>query len=73
VRLLWLVEGEVRQARGVIPVGAGASDDLVFMDYRDGKWSVIADPPAPPIHYAGFGEPLSGRQLEALARPEGRR
>jgi hypothetical protein len=72
VRLLWLEGGEVRQAKGVIPVAAGARYDLVFQDYRDGKWSVIQDPQAPPIHYAGHGEPLSPAQLDRLAAAQPR-
>jgi hypothetical protein len=69
VRLLWLEGEEVRQAKGAIPVAAGARYDLVFQDYRDGKWSVIRDPQEPPIHYAGYGEPLTAEQVEKLARP----
>lgn len=70
VRLLWLDKGAVQQARGVIPVGAGVKYELVFQDYQDGKWSVIDKPPEPPIHYAGYGEPLSDSQLEKLAKPQ---
>jgi hypothetical protein len=70
VRLLWLDKGEVRQARGAIPVAAGARYELVFQDYRDGKWSVIEDPVEPPIHYAGYGEPLTSAQVEKLAQAQ---
>ncbi len=67
VKLLWLEKGVVEQARGVIPVAAGARYGLVFQDFRDGKWSVIENPAEPVIHYAGYGEPLSDAQLERLA------
>jgi hypothetical protein len=73
VRLLWLDKGEVQQARGVIPVATGAKYELVFQNYRDGKWSIIENPPEPPIHYAGYGGPLSDAQLEKLAKPQRRK
>jgi hypothetical protein len=69
VKLLWLDKGGVQQARGVIPVAAGAKYGLVFQDFQDGKWSVIENPPEPMIHYAGYGEPLSDAQVEKLAKP----
>jgi hypothetical protein len=70
VRLLWLEKGEVQQARGAIPVPSGAKYELVFQNHQDGKWSVIENPPEPPIHYASYGTPLSGAQLEKLAKAE---
>ncbi len=69
VRLLWLENGAVRQARGVIPVAAGAKYDLVFQDFRDGTWSVIENPAEPLVQYAGYGEPLSDAQVAKLAAP----
>lgn len=70
VRLLWLDKGEVEHAKGVIPVASGAKYDLVFQDYQDGKWNVIANPADPSIHYAGYGEPLSDAQLEKLTKAQ---
>lgn len=70
VRLLWLDKGEVQHARGVIPVASGAKYDLIFQNFQDGTWSVIANPAEPPIHYAGYGEPLSDAQLEKLAKAQ---
>ena len=70
VKLLWLDKGGVQQAKGVIPVAAGARYGLVFQDFQDGKWSVIENPAEPVIHYAGFGEPLSDAQLAKLATPQ---
>lgn len=67
VKLLWLDKGGVQQARGVIPVAAGARYGLVFQDFQDGKWSVIENPEEPRIHYAGYGEPLSDAQVAKLA------
>lgn len=67
VKLLWLDKGAVQQARGVIPVAAGAKYGLVFQDFQDGKWSVIENPAEPVIHYAGYGEPLSDAQVTKLA------
>jgi hypothetical protein len=73
VQLLWLEQGAVKQARGVVPVVAGAKYGLVFQNFQDGKWSVIENPAEPPIHYAGYGEPLSEAQLEKLATPQHRK
>ena len=70
VRLLWLDSSGVRHARGAIPVPSGAKYELVFQNHQDGKWSVIENSPEPPIHYAGYGTPLSGAQLEKLAKVE---
>ena len=70
VKLLWLDQGEVRQATGAIPVASGVKYGLVFRDYKDGKWSVISNPVEPRIHYASFGEPLSEAQLERLSEPQ---
>lgn len=67
VKLLWLEKGAVQQARGVIPVAAGAKYGLVFQDFQDGKWSVIENPVEPVIHYAGFGEPLTDVQVKKLS------
>jgi hypothetical protein len=69
-RLLWLDKGEVKQARGVIPVASGARYELVFQDFKDGKWSVIDKPAEPKIHFAGYGEPLSDAQIERMAKPQ---
>lgn len=68
VKLLWLDKGAVQQARGVIPVAAGAKYALVFQEFKDGTWSVLDDPAEPLLHYAAYGEPLSGAQAEKLAR-----
>ncbi len=67
VKLLWLEKGAVQQARGVVPVAAGARYGLVFQDYGDGKWTVIEKPAEPLVHYAGYGEPLSDAQMQTLA------
>jgi hypothetical protein len=34
---------------------------------------VIEDPQEPPIHFAGYGEPLSPAQLDRLAVPQPRK
>ncbi len=70
IRLLWLENGVVRQATGVVPVASGASYGLVFQNFADGKWSVIQDPAEPLIHYAGYGEPLTDEQIARLAQEQ---
>lgn len=69
VKLLWLEGGEVRQAKGVIPVAEGAKYELVFQNFANGKWSVIDHPAEPPIQYVGYGTPLSAEQMDKLAKP----
>jgi len=59
--------------KGVIPVVDGVTYDYVYHDYKNGKWIPIENPPAPVLHYAAFGTPLSQEQLKKLAMPMGKR
>jgi hypothetical protein len=70
VRLLWNENGEVKHAVGVIPVAVDARYGLVFQNFQDGKWTIIENPAEPPVHFAGYGEPLSQSQVEKLAKPQ---
>lgn len=70
MRLTWLEQGEVKNTQGVIPVAGGVQWDLVYQDYRNGKWIEIKDAPDPKIQYAGFGSPLTTEQINSLAIPQ---
>jgi predicted CXXCH cytochrome family protein len=72
LKLTWLENNELKNVKGVIPVADGVTYDCVYQDFRDGKWIPIENPPAPMIHYAGYGSPLSKDQLKKLAIPMGK-
>ena len=73
IALTWLENGELKQAKGVIPVVAGVEYGFVYHNYKDGKWIPIEKPPKPLLQYAGYGGPLSDAQLKKLAMPMGNR
>jgi hypothetical protein len=62
--------GEVKQAKGVIPVADDVQWSIVFQDSQSGKWNLLNNAPAPELHYAGFGKPLSKNQMEAPVKPQ---
>ena len=70
VNLMWLEKGEVKQTKGVIPVADGVRWNIVYQDNQKGKWVPIEDAPAPGLHYASFGTPLSKEQIDDLAKPQ---
>lgn len=72
IRLTWFENGEVRNAKGVIPVVAGVTYDAVYQNYRDGKWIPIDNPVPPKLQYVGYGLPLTQEQLKKLAMPMGK-
>ncbi|MEW6001405.1 MAG: hypothetical protein AB1638_01955 [Nitrospirota bacterium] len=69
ISLTWLESGKLDHLKGVIPVVEGVTYESVYQNYQDGKWIPIENPPAPLLHYAGFGKPLSAEQLKKLAQP----
>ena len=71
--LTWLENGNVRNAKGVIPVVNGVTYEAVYQNYKEGKWIPIEHPPAPKMQYAAFGEPLSAEQLKKLSMPMGKK
>jgi len=73
LRLIWLENGNVKNVKGVIPVVKGVTYDAVYQNYKDGKWIPIANPLAPVVHYAAYGEPLSKDQLKKLSLPMGKK
>jgi len=73
IAMTWLENGELKQAKGVIPVVDGVKYGFVYHDYKDGKWIPIENPSEPLLQYAGYGNPLSEAQLEKMAMPMGSR
>jgi hypothetical protein len=71
LQLIWLENKAVNHVKGVIPVVEGVEYDSVYQDYKDGQWIPIENPPAPLVHYAGYGTPLTKEQLKKMAQPMG--
>jgi len=72
IKLTWIEDNEPKNVKGVIPVADGVSYDCVYQNFQNGKWTPIVDPPAPMIHYAGYGTPLTKEQLKKLSQPMGK-
>ena len=72
LKLTWLENGALKNVKGVIPVADGVTYDCAYQNYKDEKWIPIENPPAPMIHYAGYGTPLTREQLKKLAQPMGK-
>jgi len=70
LNLTWFDNEKVRNLQGTIPVVEGVEYDFVYQNYQDGKWVPIQNPPAPKVHYAGYGNPLSKEQLNKLIEPQ---
>ena len=68
VRLSWPEEGKTKTAPGVVPVAAGATYDLVYESFQNGKWLPLDKPPAPQVQHAGYGEPLTDKQLRKMLK-----
>lgn len=73
VNLTWLENKELKHLKGTIPVVDGVTYDCVYYNYQNDTWIPIENPPAPVLHYAGYGTPLSKEQLKKLAQPMGKR
>jgi Cytochrome c554 and c-prime len=63
-------DGQIRSISGVIPAIDGMKWDLIFLDYQNGKWSLISDPAQPLLNYSGYGTPLSTQQFAKLAKAQ---
>lgn len=72
LKLTWLENNELKNVKGVIPVVDGVTYDCVYQDFKNEKWIPIENPPAPMVHYAGYGTPLTKEQLKKLAQPMGK-
>lgn len=70
INLTWLDGGEVKQAKGTIPVVDGVLYNSVFQNYQSGNWTPIIDPVKPKVQYVGFGTPLSEKQFKKLLKPQ---
>ncbi len=65
-KLLEWKDGEMKSYQGFVPVLSGMNWDLVFLDYKDGKWVALEDPDEPLFNYAGYCSPLTQEQFEKL-------
>jgi len=61
-------EGQLKSISGIIPVLDGMKWDLVFLDYKDGKWTPIEHSVEPLIHYSGYCNPLTIDQFSKLEK-----
>jgi len=68
INLSWLEEGKVKTLKGLIPVVAGATYNLVYQSYQNGKWSLLEKPAAPKIQYAGYGGPVTDTQWRKMLK-----
>jgi hypothetical protein len=68
INLSWLEEGQVKTLKGLIPVVAGATYNLVYQSYQNGKWSLLEKPAAPKIQYAGYGGPVTDTQWRKMLK-----
>ncbi len=73
LRLTWLENSVVKNVKGVIPVVDGVKYECVYQNHENGKWMPIENPPAPMIHYVGYGTPLTKAQLNKMAQLMGKK
>ncbi|MFA7424718.1 MAG: hypothetical protein WCZ16_06665 [Desulfosarcinaceae bacterium] len=67
LRLTWTKDGKLESLKGAIPVADGVDYQCAYDNFVDGKWVPIANPAKPPVHYVGYGTPLSKEQLAKMA------
>jgi len=67
IDLTWDENGKVQHLKGVIPVIDNVQYHNAYYDYQNGTWMLIDNPPEPVRHYAGYGSPLTKKQLQKLA------
>ena len=61
---------QIKQISGVIPVLEGMKWNLIYLDYRQGQWSLISNPAEPLLNYSGYCNPLTEQQFAKLARAQ---
>ncbi len=71
ITITWVKDGKLVNLKGVIPIVEGVYYKSAFMDYKDGKWIPIQNPPKPMVQFPCFGKPLTKEQLKKLAIPFG--
>ena len=70
INLTWIENNKVEQTKGVIPVVDGVEYNMIYQDYKEGKWTPIENPVKPKIQYVGFGTPLTKEQLKKLMKTQ---
>jgi hypothetical protein len=68
IRLTWTEDGKVVNLKAVIPVARGVEYECAYFDLKDGKWVPVKHPAKPMEQFAAYGEPLTDKQIEALAK-----
>jgi hypothetical protein len=63
-------KGELKNAKGIVPVTDALKWKLVFLNYENGKWAPIENPGEPLINFSGYCGPLTPEQLSKLAKAE---
>ena len=68
VKLSRLEAGTIKIAGGVIPVVAGATYDLVYQTFQNGKWIPLEKTLTPKVQYAGYGGPVTEKELRKMLK-----
>lgn len=71
VQLTWFENQELKSVKGVVPVVDGKLD-LMYLDYKDGKWIPLKDAPTALVQLAPYGQSITPEQLEKLLRTTGK-
>lgn len=61
-------KGQLKNIKGIIPVLENMKWDLVFLNYKEGKWIPIEHPVEPLINYSGYSSPLTLDQFSKLEK-----
>ncbi len=61
-------EGQLKNVNGIIPVLENLKWDLVFLNYKEGKWIPIEHSIEPLINYSGYCSPLTKEQFNKLEK-----
>lgn len=61
-------EGQLKNVNGIIPVLENLKWDLVYLNYKEGKWIPIEHPIEPLINYSGYCSPLTKEQFNKLEK-----
>ena len=70
LELTWLEGDALVNRKGVIPVVDSVEYRCVYQPFNDGNWTLIENPQKPLRQYPAFGKPLTGEQLEKLAKKQ---
>ncbi len=60
----------LKNATGIIPVLDGFDWNFVFLNYINGKWERLDNPPKPLLNYSGYAQPITSEQFAKLMMPQ---